>query len=185
GDADVFNGNLANFVQMFVIGGTNAPFITANPTNLSVAIDSNATFSVRASGQGPLGFYWQFNGTNIPGATSSNYTINNIQLTDAGGYRAVVSNSYATVPSTTAFLSVIAPLTNVPGCILAPPGMVNWWPAEGNPNDIFAGKNATPQNGFSYAAGKQGLAFHFDGSTSYLTTGAASIAVPWTACLWV
>jgi hypothetical protein len=45
--------------------------------------------------------------------------------------------------------------------------------------------HGTPVNNVSYVAGEQGRAFHFDGSTSYLTTGGSSIAVPWTASFWV
>jgi hypothetical protein len=63
--------------------------------------------------------------------------------------------------------------------------MLDWWPADANLNDIFAGKNGTPQNGFSYVAGKQGLAYAFDGSTSYLAIGTTNIPAPWTACFWV
>jgi hypothetical protein len=186
GDSDVYNGNLAGFVQTFVIGGTNAPFITTNPTNLTRAVGASGTFSVKASGQAPLGFQWFFNGTPIPGATSSNYTIASIQLANAGGYTVAISNSYASISSSSAFLSVLSPLTNAPGCILAPPNMVDWWPAEGNPNDIYGPNNAIPTNGFSYVAGKQGLAFHFDGATSYLRVpGATSILANWTACMWV
>jgi hypothetical protein len=63
---------------------------------------------------------------------------------------------------------------------------VDWWPADGNPDDIFGYKNGTPQNGFSYSTGKSGLAFHFDGSSSYLTVpGGSSIQGNWTACMWV
>jgi hypothetical protein len=79
----------------------------------------------------------------------------------------------------------VPPLTNPPGCVLAPPGLADWWPADGNALDIFGAYHGTPQNGFSYAAGEQGLAFHFDGMTGYLNIGAPSLAVPWTACLWV
>jgi GH25 family lysozyme M1 (1,4-beta-N-acetylmuramidase) len=185
GDADVFNGTLSQFVQMFVIGGTNAPVINASPTNVTVAVASSATFSVRASGLAPLSFQWLFNRTVIPGTVSSNYTVSNIELTNAGGYSVVVSNSYASVPSSTAFLSVLSQLTNTVGCILVPPNMVNWWPGDGNPNDIFGGNNCTPHNGVSYVIGKQNLAFHFDGATSYLSDGAASIFASWTACMWV
>jgi GH25 family lysozyme M1 (1,4-beta-N-acetylmuramidase) len=185
GDADVYNGNLGSFAQTFVVGGTNAPVITAPPTNITVALGSDVNFSVRVSGQAMLSFQWLFNGGVIPSATSSNFTIANVQLANAGGYAVVVSNAYARVSSSTVFLSVLSQLTNGNGAILAPTGLADWWPAEGNGLDIFGGKTATPQNGVSYAAGKQGLAFHFDGATSYLTTGAASIAVPWTACFWV
>ena len=185
GDSDVFNGNPSGFIQTFVIGGTNAPSITSSPASVAVALGSNATFSVRATGQAPLSIRWLFNGSVIPGAVSSNYTIASAQLTNAGGYVAVVSNSYASVSTSPGFLSVLSPLANAGGAILAPSGMVNWWPAEANPNDIFGPNNATLHNGVSYATGEQGLAFHLDGASSYLTTGAASIPVPWTACVWV
>ncbi len=186
GDSDVFNGTLAGFIQMFVIGGTNAPGITSNPASLSVGQGSDAIFSVTATGQAPLSLQWRFNGTAIPGATATSYIVAGAQLANAGGYSVVVTNTYGSLLSSTAFLSVLSLLTNAPGAILAPAGMVDWWPAEGNPNDLFGTNNATPYNGFSYTTGKQGLAFHFDGSTSYLAVpGAASLAPPWTACMWV
>jgi GH25 family lysozyme M1 (1,4-beta-N-acetylmuramidase) len=185
GDADVYNGTLTKFVQTFVVGGTNAPSFTTSPTNIDVALGASATFYSKVSGLAPLTFRWLFNGAAIPGATSSNYTVVSAQLANAGAYTLMASNSYANVSASPAFLSVEAPLTNSTGSVLAPTGMVDWWSADGNLTDIYGGKNATPQNGFSYATGKQGLAWHFNGSTSYLTTGAATIAVPWTACFWV
>lgn len=184
-DVDVFNGTYSALLQDVLVGGTNAPILTLSPTNTSIWLGSNATLSVRASGPSPLGYRWLFNGTNLPGATSSNYIISNVQLTNAGGYSVVVSNSYASVPSGTAFLSVLSHLTNGNNCVLAPAGMTNWWPAEGNPNDIYGANNATPIGGFYYAQGKEGLAFHFDGTDSYLYTGAPSIPPSWTVCLWV
>jgi len=97
-----------------------------------------ATFSVRAFGQAPLSFRWLFNGVAIPGATSSNYTIANIQWANVGSYVAVVSNSYGPVPSSTAYLTL---LTNAPGAVVAPSGLVDWWPTEGTPVDIFGREN--------------------------------------------
>lgn len=185
GDSDVFNGSMSSLAQNFVIGGTNYPSITSQPANVTVAMGSNANFSVRASGASPLAYQWQFAQANIAGAASSNYTLANVQLTNAGGYAVKVTNSYGSTLSSTAFLSVLSQLTNATGCILAPSNMVDWWPAEGNADDIFGPYNGTPQNGFSYVTGEQGLAFHFDGSTAYLLTGAPSISPPWTACFWV
>jgi GH25 family lysozyme M1 (1,4-beta-N-acetylmuramidase) len=187
GDVDVFNGtNLNSFMQMFLIGGTSAPFLTTNPTNTTVGLGSNATFAVRASGTAPLSFQWRFDGKVIPGATSSNYSISSVQLTNAGGYTVTVSNSFASVPSSAVFLSVLGPQTNATSSVLAPAGMVNWWPAEGNAHDIYGANNATPYNGLTYTNGKVGLAFHFDGSTSYLTPGTTNSMAPnWTVCLWV
>lgn len=184
GDADVFNGDLAGFAQIFIVGGTNAPIIT-NPTNVTVALGGNATFSAIATGLPPLYFHWLFDGTPISGATSSSYTITNAQLTNAGNYVVVVSNFYASVPASAAFLSALGPLTNAPASVLDPPGMVNWWTADGNPNDIYGTNNAVPYNGLSYTNGIVGQAFRFDGSTSYLTVnGATNISSGWTICFW-
>ncbi|HSY43529.1 MAG TPA: GH25 family lysozyme [Candidatus Acidoferrum sp.] len=185
GDADVFNGTLPGFAQIFIVGGTNAPIIT-NPTSLTVTPGGNATFSATATGQPPLYFHWLFDGVPIRGATSSSYAITNAQLTDAGNYVVVVSNSYAAVPASAAFLSVLGPLTNAPASVLDPPEMVNWWTADGNPNDICGTNNAVPNNGLSYTNGMVGQAFRFDGSTSYLTiNGATNISPGWTICFWV
>src|SRR5262249_40764419 len=57
----------------------------------------------------PLSFQWQFNGANINGATDSNLTLNNVQPTDAGNYRVVVTNSTGSVTSAVAILTVWLP----------------------------------------------------------------------------
>jgi hypothetical protein len=170
---------------MGLITGHTVPVIVSQPTNVTVVQGASATFSVVASSNDTLSYQWCFNQAPVPGASGTSYALDNVQLTNAGGYSVVVSNPGGATVSTTAFLSILAPLTNAAGCILAPTGMVNWWPGEGNAMDIFGGNTGTPQDGFSYAQGKVGLAFHFDGSTGHLDPGAASIPPPWTACFWV
>ena len=55
-------------------------------------------------------------------------------------------------------------------CDPPPPGIVAWWPGEGNANDLLGGNNGIPQGGVTYTAGKVGEAFSFDGSTGFLAT---------------
>lgn len=43
------------------------------------------------------------------------------------------------------------------------PGLVGWWPGEGNENDIAGGHNGTSYNGVTFAPGEVGQAFSFDG----------------------
>ncbi|MGA2174328.1 MAG: GH25 family lysozyme [Verrucomicrobiota bacterium] len=192
GDADVFNGTTNQFWQLFLVGGVNGPRITTNPPSMTVAQGSNATLSVSVSGATPLYYHWQFDGTNVAAVTNFNtntvqYAIANVQLANAGNYAAQISNAYGTASSAPAFLSVTAPLSNAAGAVIAPAGLVNWWPANGNAIDIVSGCNGLAANGFFYAPGETGLAFHFDGSTGYLslTNSPADVPVPWTACLWV
>src|SRR5438128_3317813 len=49
------------------------------------------------------------------------------------------------------------------GCSQAPPGLVAWWRAEGNANDSIDGGNGTPYGGVTFAPGRVGTAFSFDG----------------------
>jgi len=48
-------------------------------------------------------------------------------------------------------------------CVQPPTGLVSWWPGDGNANDILDGNNGTLIGGATFAAGKVGLAFSFDG----------------------
>src|SRR3989304_5996219 len=48
-------------------------------------------------------------------------------------------------------------------CVTPPSGMVSWWGGDGNAFDIIGANNGTLMNGATYAAGKVGQAFSFDG----------------------
>jgi GH25 family lysozyme M1 (1,4-beta-N-acetylmuramidase) len=178
GNSDVFNGTSNTLMTAFVVG--NVP-----PVNVTVNAASNATFTVSAHWTNALSYQWQFNQWNISGATGTSFAISNVGPANAGAYSVVVSNVSAALFTATASLSVIAPLTNGPGALLAPANMVDWWPAEGNGGDIFGSNGCTPFYAVSYVPGEEGLAFHFDGQTGFLSNNAASLSVPWTICMWV
>ena len=94
---------------------TVPPLITAQPTNLTVNLTSNATFSVGASGTAPLGYQWLWNGNVITGATANILTVNNVQAANVGYYSVVVTNAAGTNISQQASLTVTmlsAGLTN-------------------------------------------------------------------------
>jgi GH25 family lysozyme M1 (1,4-beta-N-acetylmuramidase) len=182
GDSDVYNGNWQSFLQMFAIGGTNAPYFVSLPTSVTVPMGSNATFSAKLSGQPAC--QWYFDGNAIPGATSSNYTIIDAQITNAGVYSLSAGNSYGTV-SGAAVLSVLGPLTNAPNAALDPANMTNWWTGNGNPNDIYGVNNGAPFGKLSYTNGEVGMGFLFDGTTAYLSNNVAETASPWTVCAWI
>ena len=83
-----------------------APFITSQPLRTAVAQGASATFSVVASGTN-LTYQWQFQGSNIAGATGSSYTVTNAQTANAGNYSVIISNASGTVSSSAATLTVL------------------------------------------------------------------------------
>jgi len=187
-DVDVFNGTLAALTNSLVVTNfENVPAISSQPINLTVYQGQNATFTVGASGVGNLSYQWLFNGASIGGATANTYTIFNAQLTNAGGYSVTVTNTNGPALSSTAFLGVIGPFTNGPNAIVDPTGMTNWWPGNGNANDIVGNHTGLPAGAFQYGPGEAGLSFQFNGTNSFLTISNSppSIPPPWTACFWV
>ena len=53
-------------------------------------------------------------------------------------------------------------------CVPPPASMVSWWPGDENANDIQGNNNGTLQNGATFAAGKVGQAFSFDGVNDFI-----------------
>jgi glucose/arabinose dehydrogenase len=87
---------------------SQAPEITVQPTDETVAVGQSVTFRVGATGSAPLAFQWRRNGSPITGATSASYTRSNVQFTDNGAmFDVVVRNSIDTAVSEAAQLTVL------------------------------------------------------------------------------
>src|ERR1700678_167240 len=84
-----------------------APLIITQPANQTVTAGQTATFSVTATGTGPLTYQWFVNGVAISGATSSTYTTPPTTPGQAGSvFTVTVTNAGGTVTSTPATLTV-------------------------------------------------------------------------------
>jgi hypothetical protein len=95
-------------------GITQPPVITTQPASQTVNVGQTATFTVTATGTGPLTYQWYDNGTAISGATSSSYTTPAAASTDSGSvFTVTVTNAGGTVTSTPATLTVSAGGTTV------------------------------------------------------------------------
>ena len=86
-----------------------SPLITTQPTNQTVIMGSNATFSVTATGTPPLSYQWCFNSGVLANATNAGLILTNVQPKQAGIYSVVVSNGVGTVTSSYAVLRVWNP----------------------------------------------------------------------------
>ncbi|HVU09389.1 MAG TPA: LamG-like jellyroll fold domain-containing protein [Verrucomicrobiae bacterium] len=134
--------------------------ILTQPVSQTVSQGANVTFSVTAQGVAPLSYQWYFNGTNIPGATNSSSNIASAQVANEGTNWVVVSNITGSITSAPAVLNLT--------CDTAPSGLVAWWQAESNALDSVGSNNGIVTNGVSYAAGKVGTAFNFDGTNGFI-----------------
>ncbi|EDY21119.1 Pectinesterase [Chthoniobacter flavus Ellin428] len=89
-----------------------APSISTQPSGATVLVGAAASFTVAANGTTPLSYQWgkstdsgnTFN--DIGGATNATYSIASAALSDAGSYRATVTNSAGSATSNAAVLTV-------------------------------------------------------------------------------
>jgi hypothetical protein len=88
-------------------------YITAQPTNQTVPLGTNAFFQSGASGIPTPNYQWFFSGTvladggRITGSKSASLNIAAAQTNDAGSYWSVASNSVGSATSTVATLTVL------------------------------------------------------------------------------
>jgi len=136
-----------------------APQIVSQPESQTVVPGATVAFSVGATGTLPLVYQWRFEEADLPGATSSNLILSNVQPINAGVYSVLVSNVAGIAISSNAVLTVIAGPTN---CTPSPAGMVSWWKAEGNFQNSIGSQLGTGT--VSFASGQVGQAFVFGGS---------------------
>ncbi|MCC6773528.1 MAG: hypothetical protein IT360_20260, partial [Gemmatimonadaceae bacterium] len=92
------------------------PLITSNPADQDVPAFTPASFSVTATGIGPLSYQWRKNGSNltnggnVSGATSAMLTFNSSDPMDSGStIDCVVSNAIGNATSATADYTVGCP----------------------------------------------------------------------------
>ncbi len=82
--------------------------ICAYPAQQTAIVGQTVTISYTADGTPPLVPKWQKNSQDIPGATNQTLVFSPVQLTDAGTYSVIISNSAGSTTSDNAILTVIA-----------------------------------------------------------------------------
>jgi sugar lactone lactonase YvrE len=84
----------------------NDPWIIEQPISQTVNAGQQVSFTTVAVG---TGYQWQFNGTNIGGATTSTYTVPAAGTTNVGTYACLISGANGVLSTTPAALALIAP----------------------------------------------------------------------------
>jgi DNA-binding beta-propeller fold protein YncE len=104
-----------------VSGQAGSLAITTQPQDASVAVGEFATFSVTATGSGPLTYQWQRNGANVAGATAATYQTPVLTIADSGSqFTVTVSDSSGHLVSAAATLTV-SPAISAPPTITKQP----------------------------------------------------------------
>jgi hypothetical protein len=102
-------GSVTSNNALLVVG--EAPIITSQPINDTLALGQVATFSVSATGPGSLAYQWRKNDVNIPGATGSTHNTPPTTSADFGSfYSCIVTNMFGSVTSSNAFLVMLKPV---------------------------------------------------------------------------
>lgn len=103
---NAFAGGTGWVDQVQIISGGTPVSLISNPASSTNNAGNNVTLSVAATGTPPLLYQWQFNGSDLPGATNASLVLNNLQTNNAGIYSVIVTNDFGFALSSNATLVV-------------------------------------------------------------------------------
>ena len=165
----------ASLVNGFSILGTPG-LLSVNPNTgqqgqagLSVTITGLLTHFAQGTTTASFGAGITVASLTVNSPTSA-MAVLNIDLAAVTGARTVTLTTLGETVSLGNAFTVGAPA----GCTPPPPGMIGWWPGDGNASDISGSHTGTPQGGVTFVPGLVGQAFSFDGSTGIVSTPATA-----------
>ena len=101
-NADGAVNSLTNILTVI----TNTTVI-GQPASALVNPGGSTTISVTATSSLSLTYQWQFNGTDIPGATNASLTLSNAQTAASGSYQVLLTTSEGTISPTAVQIQVL------------------------------------------------------------------------------
>ena len=175
------------------------PGIAQQPEAAEVLL-AGTTFhaTVAAAGAGPYNYQWYFNTSQqIAGATNSTLTLTNVQTTNNGSYKCVISNSYGSTNSAASSLTVVTPTLYQQSILALNP--LGYWPLNETSgttafdyvngyNGTYAGSISLAQSGVAAPGfGSPSYSAGFDGYSAYvdIPEGPFNITTPITLLGWV
>lgn len=163
--------------------------IVQQPDDLSVSLGANAVFQANAYSADPPAYHWYFNGVGLLNATNPVLTLAGIQLSNAGSYTVVVTNTSSALTSRVALLQVDPAFTKVmTGSIVTNLGTGTacaWGDYDGDGFcDLIVTSAYNPNN----STGQKNLVFHNNGDGTFSSVASASVGLEardWRGCSWV
>jgi uncharacterized repeat protein (TIGR01451 family) len=76
----------------------------------------------------------------------------------------------------TSFAPRWQPSVRANGCLAPPAGIVSWWPASGDANDLVGDRHGAAQNGAAFAVGQAGAGFSLDGADDFFSFASQPVA---------
>jgi len=148
-------GSITSSVAGLVVNVPVAPAITNAPVSQSAASGGTASFTVGASGTGPLSYQWFTNGFAASGANGANFSLANVQPSQAGFVQVVVSNAQGAVTSGVVTLTVTGGVPDVAPTQLVGTALNVQFSSENFLRRIVLGTNnyEATTNGVAYEAG--------------------------------
>ena len=107
------SGEDRGWVDQVIFTPPPPPEIAGDPQGRTVMEGSDATFTVTASGAGPLAYRWHKNGApltdagNLSGSGTTTLALADVRSTNAGAYSVVVTNTGGSATSEVAVLTVV------------------------------------------------------------------------------
>jgi len=98
-------GTVTSDPATLTVGG-GAPVITSHPLSQIATRFATVTFNVTATGDPSPSFQWTRNGNPVAGGTNATLTLTAVSNKDGGTYAAIVTNSFGSVTSNPAKLTV-------------------------------------------------------------------------------
>ncbi|TAK98126.1 MAG: hypothetical protein EPO07_12375, partial [Verrucomicrobia bacterium] len=102
-------GSVTSQVAELRVGFPPALTILRSPLSETVLTNTRVVFTATATGDTPLTYQWRWNGTDIAGATGTNYVIASAQTNHTGTYDVVVTNDFGSATSDPLSLNVGTP----------------------------------------------------------------------------
>ncbi|MEW6604414.1 MAG: LamG domain-containing protein [Thermoproteota archaeon] len=174
--AGIIDDTISNLSEIQLLNQTSGP-----------TIDGNPSISIKYSYYDP-----------VYGDTSAIRTITSAQNNvydflfqarpDAlGEYLPVIEEMLASFRASA--ITTTTPQNRPPqtSCINPPPGLISWWPGDGNAEDIWGNNDGALQNGASFGPGRVngGQAFRLDGIDDYVEIPSMNIGDAFTVVFWV